>query len=56
MPDVTLVCQACGHKFKWTEKEERDYVEDEATGDILDGYDPKTNCRSCRIKQDGQRS
>jgi hypothetical protein len=56
MPDEILVCKSCGQKFKWTEKDQRDYVGDEATGDILDGHDPKQECKSCRVKQDGQRS
>lgn len=55
MPDEILTCQECGQRFRWTEKDQRDYVEDEGTGDILDGYDPKARCRGCREKQDQQR-
>jgi len=55
MSDETRTCRFCGAKFRWTEKDQRDYVEDEATGDLLDGYDPKNECAGCRIKQDGQR-
>lgn len=53
MPDQMRVCQHCGAKFLWTEQEERDYTADEATGGILDGYDPKNQCKSCLGKQDG---
>lgn len=56
MPDQTMTCHLCGQKFRWTEKDERDYVEDEATGDVLEGDDPKTTCKGCRLKEDGQRS
>lgn len=60
MPDLILTCSGCGMRFTWTDKEQKEYtescskdVEDEATGDLLD---VEPYCKSCRPKQDGQRS
>ena len=57
---MTLTCQSCGVVFIWSEKEQKEYAagiskdtEDEATGDVLD---VEPYCKSCRPKQDQQRS
>lgn len=56
MPDEIRMCVDCGQMFKWTEKDQKDHVEDEATGDLLEGLDPTVRCKGCRGKQDQQRS
>jgi phage anti-repressor protein len=55
MPDETRVCRQCGQKFSWTEKEQRELAIDQAASAIVEEYDPGQECKSCRIKQDGQR-
>jgi hypothetical protein len=48
MPDLTLKCRACGMAFRWTEKEQN--AQEPET------YEAPEECKSCRVKQDGQRS
>lgn len=70
MSDWKVTCVSCGSSFYWTEKEQQEAVIQgkHAAKDCpegLDGfcpsctqpdYDPPTECKSCRVKQDGQRS
>ncbi len=52
MSDLQLVCENCGIRFTWTEKEQKDWPDDLNN----DGYDRQPYCKGCRPKQDGQRS
>jgi hypothetical protein len=52
MADLQLVCEHCGARFNWTEKEQKDWPNDLNNH----GYDRQPHCKSCRPKQDGQRS
>lgn len=58
MGDLALVCQGCGRRFVWTEKEQV-----ESTGHRVPDTKPipssvefEPYCKSCRPKQDQQRS
>lgn len=64
MSDQTLTCESCGKKFRWTHEEQVQAVKDVPLDDLLDApgqekphfIDPPKECKSCRPKQDQQRS
>jgi hypothetical protein len=61
---MELVCALCGSKFLWTRKEQEDAVNAVPLDDLLEApgnekphfIPPPDECKSCRVKQDGQRS
>jgi hypothetical protein len=54
MEDLELECQGCGKCFRWTVKEQKEFVENAPEGQSL--LDTEPYCKSCRPKQDQQRS
>ena len=50
MGDLKLKCAGCGTEFVWTRKEQKEF-EENSPGALFELY-----CKSCRPKQDGQRS
>lgn len=52
--DLDLECQGCGAHFVWTRKEQREFLENAPEDQSL--LDTEPYCKSCRPKQDGQRS
>lgn len=53
MAEEKLSCRSCGATFTWRSKDEEER-ESALAGDPA-AYDPKEDCPSCRVKQDGQR-
>lgn len=62
--DMELVCSACGAKFIWSHEEQVKAAKAIPLDDLLDApgdekphfIDHPSECGSCRVKQDGQRS
>jgi len=52
MGNVELTCEACGTKFLWTDKEQTE-AEENGEGGLIE---MEPYCKSCRPKQDQQRS
>jgi ribosomal protein L33 len=53
--DVELTCEGCGMRFTWTKKEQEEF-EGEDPKDVGGLLEVERFCKSCRPKQDGQRS